>query len=73
MPGRRKGGADRVEAAGTVGAEAGGRLTIDSDASWAFVGSRVIALEVQVLCAEAGYGAFSLAPNGVGKRGYCLA
>jgi hypothetical protein len=33
----------------------------------------VIALEVQVLCSEAGYGAFSLALNGVRKRGYCLA
>jgi hypothetical protein len=37
MPGARKGGADRVEAAGTAGAEAGGRLTIGSDTSWGFV------------------------------------
>ena len=63
-----------MEAAGIVGAEAGGRLTIGSRHELGVrCESGVIALEVQVLCAEAGYGAFSLAPNGVGKRGYCLA
>ena len=57
--------------AGTARAERVGRLTRESGRE---LGVRCeLALRVQVSCAKGRWGGVSVAPNGVWKRGYCLA